>query len=137
MGEFLHHIMNTPKVLLWLGLFVLSTICQAELPPTPASDPGAAVVLKPFHVGGGAFDVDCTLKNETQTIQKAIVTYIAPGLKKQGLREGIALISINGKSVDGLPVAKFHELMQHELKAGETDTFIFAGKRGLFGKKQP
>ena len=108
----------------------MAGLAQSSAPGSSAND-NTVVVLKPYRVTGGDFDVYTPYDKETEIILSATVTFAAPSVAKYGLRAGCALISVNGKSVKLMTTAEFIGLMHKKMSLGEQITYEFTGKRGL------
>ena len=87
-------------------------------------------------VTAGYFSVDATFTDAGKTIRQVRVTWISPDINKLkiGLRVGDSLVLVNQQPVVGMKSATLGDLFEIVLKAGEKRTFLFRGKRGLFGK---
>ena len=119
-------------VVLFLGL--TTPIC-AEPAPAPTNGSSKVVQMKPFKITA-SFDVRGRYRKGTKIIDYAKVTWAAPGFIKAGARKGDLLISIDGKPVSGMSGAELTSLMDITLEPNVKRTFIFKGKRGLFGQDE-
>lgn len=117
------------RFLLCGALLLGNTIASAE-------SSSVVVRMEPFRVTAGYFSVDATFTDAGKTIRQVRVTWISPDINKLkiGLRVGDSLVSVNQQPVVGMKSATLGDLFEIVLKAGEKRTFLFRGKRGLFGK---
>lgn len=93
------------------------------------------VSLMPYRVSGGYCDLRYIAHRVTGRVITSEVTWVAPSMKKKGLRVGDTLISVDGVAVAGMPLADYLLTVETLPKAGEKKALVFSGKRGLFGTK--
>jgi len=121
------------KIITLIGIVSLLVPSSAS---TQADSSGDEVVsLVPYRVSGGYCDLRYIAHRVTRRIITSDVTWVAPSIKKKGLRVGDTLISVDGVAIAGMPLTDYLLTVETLPKAGEKKALVFSGKRGLFRTK--
>jgi C-terminal processing protease CtpA/Prc len=90
--------------------------------------------MRPFRVTAGFCDVYGKFRDNTENLKEVSVTWVSPGIEKQGLRVGDRLSTIDGKSVVGMSKSEFLPLLNVDVPIGEKRVFVFVRKGFFLGK---
>jgi len=111
-------------------LFLFATaICRA--------DPAVAdiVHLPTYRANGGFFDIVCKADSSSGKMVEANVTWVAPKIKKLGIRIGDRLTIVDGKLLADWSKSDFDSYMDAGVSAEKSAVFVFVGSRWLIRKR--
>ena len=107
------------------SVFFATAFCRAD------SDAADVVHLTPYRATAGFFDIACKSDLPSGKMVEAKVTWVAPKIKKLGVRIGDRLTTVDGKPLVDWSRSDFDSYMDAGLSEEKSAVFVFVGSRWL------
>lgn len=116
-------------LMLLLAVVSFTTIASAD-----QGTDNETVILDPVEVSARRPDIEFTVRYDKRStkVQRVRVKWVSSGAHMRGLRVGDRMTTIDGKPINDFILEEFLTAVKRELKAGESQTLLFEGRRFLF-----